>query len=106
PKKRFTVHPNPLGGMCYEHLISTEQVLAESTLLYRLRSPSRVIRTETTRLHQFEAGEALGGRPMLLRPLDVESAGDFVTARVAIAFNDDLVASIARPTASMTNFYC
>ncbi|MDB5451518.1 MAG: hypothetical protein JWO33_96 [Caulobacteraceae bacterium] len=107
PKKRFTNHPKPDGGICYEHLFSTEQMLPESSIAYRLYAPSRVARVEPMAPVVLETPARPIGQLLLFRPDLIESQGDFLEARAPVMFSgEEFVISIARPTAPMTRFYC
>lgn len=107
PKKRFTIHRPDGGRMAYEHLISTEQLAPESSLLYRLHAPSRVLRVEPLPPLRLEGPGRPVGASALFRPAAIDSGGDYLEARRPVLFGDDrLVFYIARPDRAMERFYC
>jgi homogentisate 1,2-dioxygenase len=107
PKKRFTVLRKPDGQMYYEQLLSTEQLMPESSLLYRLYAPSRVARVESRPSTRLDSPGRPVARSLLFRPDRIESSGDFLEARVPALFSDErLIFNVARPTKPMENFYC
>lgn len=105
PKKRFTVH-RPAGRFLYEHLIGAEGFDGESSLLYRLHSPTRVTHVDDLPPLALEGAGPPVGRNLLFRTDRIESRGDFVAARVPALFSGDaLIYNLARPTRSMERFY-
>lgn len=107
PKKRFTILPKADGRMHYEHLISTEQLTPESSLLYRLHAPSRLTRVEPMAPLSLETPGRPVGHGLLFRADRLESGGDYLDARTPVLFGENrLVFYIARPDRPMTRFYC
>jgi homogentisate 1,2-dioxygenase len=105
PQKRHTRLPNPLGGMYHEELMTAAGFSGPSSLLYRLRPPTRVLSSEAE--PALEPG--LLGDPMMrnhmVRMSSVKPGGNFLTARTYVAGNEDLVYSIVKPDTQVSGFY-
>jgi homogentisate 1,2-dioxygenase len=104
PAKRFTTLVNDNGGIFYEELMTSSGFEGPLSLLYRLRQPTRVLRTEPTTGTTLEPCEDGAVRNHLLTVERVTSTGDELAARVPLYFNDDLVYSLSHPSESTERF--
>ncbi|HES57812.1 MAG TPA: homogentisate 1,2-dioxygenase, partial [Firmicutes bacterium] len=57
PRKRHTVLRRDDGSLVYEELIGNESFAGGSSLLYRLRRPTQVLRTERVRELAWQPAE-------------------------------------------------
>jgi len=103
PQKRFTTVKRPGGGIYYEHIISAEGFDAEESIIYRLAMPTRILRKRVEVIRR-NFPDVLTGNA-LFHVASVPESGDYFSARKEMLFSDDLIFSIAKPTASMANFY-
>jgi homogentisate 1,2-dioxygenase len=104
PAKRFTTLANDHGGIFYEELMTSSGFEGPSSLLYRLRQPTRVLRTVPGAVVGLHAAGDATVRNHLLNVDRVTSSGDELAARTPLYFNDDLVYSLSHPTESSERF--
>jgi homogentisate 1,2-dioxygenase len=105
PAKRFTTLRDDAGALYYEELLSSVGFNGPSSLLYRRHPPTRVLRVEPAVGAVLEASHDATVRNHLLVVDRVKAAGDEVASRVPLYFNDDLVYSLSRPTATGDRLY-
>ncbi len=105
PQKRYTNLRKADGGIHYEHLMSAGGFEEEASLLYHLRSPSRV--TSVERMAPFEIKRCADPviRNLLFRIDRVRSEGDYLTSRKPMLTSDALTYYIAKPSQTMESFY-
>jgi homogentisate 1,2-dioxygenase len=105
PPKRHTRLLSPAGKMYHEELMTSEGFTGSSSLLYRLRPPTRVVKSE--KLPPLPLG--LANEPMMqnhmVRMDAIKPAGDFLTGRVPLAANSDIVYSVVKPDAQLPAYY-
>jgi len=104
PAKRFTILPRPNGGHYCEELYNSAGFDGPSSLLYRLHRPTRVARVEPLADAAIEPWREDTTRNHIIDPGLLHGHGDVLEARVPIAFNPDLVYSIATPDTGGTRF--
>ncbi len=97
PAKHFTILPRPEGGRYYEELYNSAGFDGPASLLYRLHRPTRVLHVEPESPMPVEAWDPGVVRNHSIDPSLLKASGDIFDARVPIAFNRDLVYSVATP---------
>lgn len=97
PRKRHTVAQHD-GGRLHEELMGEEGFSGVESLLYHLHSPSALVAIEPIAAPMAEDfGAPSGGlRPRHLQTTKLAQHGDAVTARTALAGNDDVALAYAR----------
>lgn len=103
PPKRFRRVRRPNGRIFYEHIMTAEGFEAESSILYRLSQPARILHTEIGRAEPPRFADTVGN--MLFQVERVQAGGDFLSARNQVLVSDEVVFSIAKPDKPMTDFY-
>jgi homogentisate 1,2-dioxygenase len=105
PRRRHTLASHREHRL-HEELMGEEGFSGASSLLYHLHSPSALVAIEPFEPPMSEAfvGSDDGLRPRHLRTGMLAAHGDAVTARVALAGNDDVVIAYTRATESSPLF--
>lgn len=103
PQKRFRRVRQPNGKIYYEHIMSGEGFEGDSSILYRLSQPARVLSTEIERNNPLELANHAGN--LLFEVERVSPGGDFLCARQPMLFSEEIVFSIAKPDSAMSDFY-
>jgi homogentisate 1,2-dioxygenase len=101
PHKRHTQHRAPDGALYAEELFGVEGFTGRSSLLYHVTPPTQVERIEPLGPVAIEEADDGVHRHRLVKTADVQAAGDAVTGRVPLFFNDDLVMGVVRPAEAM-----
>ena len=105
PPKRFTKLQLGDGRFVHEELFSTRGFAGDFSLVYRLNAPTRVVSIEALEGHELAAWNT-GPVDKHLFDLDrLDSKGDFFQARHALAFNEQIVFSLARVTEAMEDCF-
>ncbi len=104
PRKRHIVHRDN-GTLLTEEVMGFEGFSGLESILYHLVSPCRVIE-----LGEFEPIERTEWVPDAhahrhLRTWDVPPAGDAITGRQLLMWNNDVEISLCRPTEPMEGFF-
>ncbi len=92
-------------GLYYEHVVTTQGFDRAYSIMYHLRPPTRVRKTETVghvEIHPFEGQEL---RHHHLKTQDMPRGGDPIRGRVPIMFNEDLVCYRVKPDSPQTELY-
>ncbi len=92
-------------GLYYEHVVTTEGFDRAYSIMYHLRPPTRVLAVEhfgTVHVEKADEG-ALSHRH--LKTQSLPRAGDPVTGRIPMLFNDDLVAWRCKPLEPQQTLY-
>lgn len=102
PPKRHIIMPNPENsflneGLYYEHIITTQGFDRAYSILYHLRPPTRVLKTESAGQIPIEAADDRELRHHHFKTQDLPRRGEPVTGRVPMLFNADLVAWRCKP---------
>jgi homogentisate 1,2-dioxygenase len=103
PPKRHTRLARESGksfldeGIYYEHVVTTAGFDRAYSIMYHLRPPTRVKKTE---LAGHMALESVGDQPLRhrhIRTQDLPRGGDLIRGRVPLLFNDDVICYRCRP---------
>jgi homogentisate 1,2-dioxygenase len=105
PPKRHTQFRRPDGALYTEELIGNEGFSGLASLLYHYHPPVRVTGIRPCPLEAPEEWREPVQRHFHLRTKAAEPAGDPLTSRRVLMFNDDVSLAIARPTAPMDGYY-
>ncbi|HEY6563672.1 MAG TPA: homogentisate 1,2-dioxygenase [Pirellulaceae bacterium] len=111
PPKRHIQHRRPEAesfegeGLYYEHVLTTNGFDRSYTIMYHLRPPTRIREIEAAGTVELHAAEGLPLRPHHLRTGGMPRAGDGITGRIPLMFNDDLVVYRCRPQTSQQELY-
>jgi len=105
PRKRHTRLLSPTGSMYHEELMTSAGFSGPSSLIYHLRPPTRIFRSEK---EASLPGDVLN-EPLLLNHMvkidAVKPGGDFISGRTYLAGNDDLMYSVVKPDRKPAAFY-
>jgi len=106
PRKRHTVFRKEDGGIHYEHLMGNLGFTGLQSLLYTIRRPTSILRTEKVWERPWEADPDTTLRMRHFRTHQLEMPGPSAVAdRVPLLFNGDIAMSLARPRAEDPFFY-
>ena len=105
PHKRHTQFRRPDGGLYSEELFGEEGFNGVSSLLYHQFPPTRVSRLERFSSACLGEWEQSTHRHHHVQTKSIEAAGDPITGRRLMFFNNDCTISVARPTEPMDYFY-
>lgn len=106
PPKRFTKLQTEDGRFIHEELMSSQGFGSVWSLLYRLNAPTRVASIEPIEGHELVEWDTRLVDKHLFNVNHFDSKGDFFESRHALAFNDQIVLSLARVTSDMEDrFY-
>src|SRR5207253_8692793 len=101
PRKRHIEFPNKPGyrdeGIYYEEVVTTAGFGRAYSIAYHLRPPTRVRKVEGTGSLPLRAVEEPALRHHHFKSGQMKAAGDPVTGRVPLMFNNDVVMSRCRP---------
>jgi homogentisate 1,2-dioxygenase len=100
PRKRHTVFRKEDGGIHYEHLMGNLGFTGLQSLLYTIRRPTSILKTEKVWERRWEIDDDTTLRMRHLRTHALEVPGPSAVAdRVPLVFNGDVAMSLARPRA-------
>ena len=105
PAKRFTALTDAAGHLHYEELISSGGFGGPCSYLYRLRPPTRVLRTEAAKPSLPERWTEGTQRNRRFAVADIQVGPDGPAGRTPLFFNDDLVYSLMAPAGDGSAFY-
>lgn len=105
PHKRHTQFRRPDGGLYSEELFGEEGFVGVSSLLYHQFPPTRVTRVERWSAACPSEWEQPTHRHHHVQTKNIEPAGDLITGRRLMFFNNDCTISVARPAELMDYFY-
>jgi homogentisate 1,2-dioxygenase len=109
PRKRHIAHRHEPGfrqeGIYYEEVITTAGFGRAYSICYHLRPPTRVRRLEPAGTLPLEAVNEAVLRHHHLRTGQLRPAGDPITGRVPLLFNDDLILARCRPAQAQAELY-
>jgi len=111
PAKRHIQHKREKAGsykgegLYYEHIITTVGFDQAYSILYHLRPPTRVDSTEYLGSRPVEAADEQALRHHHFVTGKMERAGDPITGRVPMMFNDDLTSWRCRPAQQQAELY-
>ena len=105
PRKRHTAFRKPDGSLYPEQLMGNKGFSGQSSLLYHLRLPTRVVRQEVLGPVRPTAADRGPLRLRHFRSSELDRGGSWVTDRVPLLFNDDLTIAAAFCDADDSFFY-
>jgi homogentisate 1,2-dioxygenase len=92
-------------GIYYEHVITTQGFDRAYSIAYHLRPPTRVRNTERVGSVQLQEAGDQPLRQVHLRTAQLPRAGDPISGRVPMMFNEDLVCYRCRPHGAQSMLY-
>ncbi len=101
PPKRHTQHRAPDGSLYAEELFGVEGFTGRSSLLYHLVPPTRTHKVEPVGELVLEEADDGYHHHRLIDAAGVPPAGDAVTGRIPLFFNNDVVMGVVRPADAM-----
>src|SRR5438874_7384318 len=109
PPKRHTAHRTKPGfrgeGIYYEEVVTVGGFDRAYSIVYHLRPPTRVAKVEVAGAVPLEKVESPVLRHHHLRSAALPRAGDLITGRVPLLFNDDIALSRCRPARPQNELY-
>lgn len=105
PHKRHTQFRQPDGSLYHEEVMGVHGFSGIQSLLYHVRPPTQVERSELLRplCLEYEGPGALKHR--LFKSLQVQPGGDAVEGRIPLMGNPDVLLSVVRPDRPMDYWY-
>ncbi len=101
PHTRHTQHRAPDGSLYSEELFGVEGFTGRSSLLYHLRPPTETLRIEPVADVRLEVADDGLHRHRLVKTAALPPAGDAISGRVPLLFNDDVLIGVVRPAEPM-----
>ena len=92
-------------GLHYEHVVTTQGFDRAYSIMYHLRPPTRVAKTETVGQVAIEPAPNPELRHHHLKTQQMPRRGDPILGRVPILFNEDLICYRAKPETEQTELY-
>ncbi len=92
-------------GLYYEHVITTQGFDRAYSILYHLRPPTRVKKTETVGKFELKAVADQQLRHHHIKSQDMSRGGDPITGRKPMMFNEDLAAYRVKPDSQQPELY-
>lgn len=92
-------------GIAYEHVVTTQGFDRAYSILYHLRPPTRVVKTELAGTRHLERASDMPLRHQHFKTFEMPRAGTPITGRVPMLFNDDVVQSRCRPAQQQDVLY-
>ena len=92
-------------GLYYEHVVTTQGFDRAYSIMYHLRPPTRVVKTETVGQVAIEPAANPELRHHHLMTQQMPRGGDPISGRVPILFNDDLVCYRVKPESAQSELY-
>src|SRR6266487_4584816 len=109
PRKRHITHPQSPGyrneGIYYEEVVTTAGFGRAYSIVYHLRPPTRVAKVEPAGTAPLDRAELPVLRHHHLKSGNMPAAGDPVSGRVPLLFNDDVVIARCRPAQPQAELY-
>ena len=105
PKTRHTQFRQPSGAIYHEEMLTTAGFDGLSSLLYHVSPPTIVQSIKAQPPVRVEAHNDDVLRHHRFQTLGLQRAGDFLTARTPLFFNDDVVLSLCTPERPSEAFY-
>jgi homogentisate 1,2-dioxygenase len=92
-------------GLAYEHVVTTAGFDRAYSIMYHLRPPTRVKRTELAGSVKLEAIEDQPLRHRHVKSQDLPREGDLIRGRVPMLFNADMACHRCRPADAQKTLY-
>jgi homogentisate 1,2-dioxygenase len=109
PKKRHIAHRREGGyrgeGIYYEEVVTTAGFGRAYSICYHLRPPTRVRKIESAGTVKLDVAPEQALRHFHLKTGGMRAAGDPVTGRVPLLFNDDVLMARCRPVQPQGELY-
>ncbi len=111
PPKRHIKHARPVGeshlgeGLYYEHIVTTEGFNRAYSILYHLRPPTRIRKMEHVGQMPLQIADPVELRHHHIKTANMPRAGDPVSGRVPLMFNEDLAAYRCRPAEAQKTIF-
>src|SRR5258708_31505 len=105
PHKRHTQFRQPDGSLYHEELMGLRGFSGVESLLYHVRPPTQVRKTEVLCKVNIPFEEQGPLRHRHFRSASIPEFGDAIEGRVPLMGNNDVVMYVARPNRPMTYWY-
>ena len=105
PHKRHTQFRKPDGNLYAEELFSTEGFSNDSSLLYHLYPPTKIIETDTPINVMPEFAEEKMLKHRSFEGFNVKPAKDYLDSRQPVLVNNDVHIVLAAPQENMTGYF-
>ncbi|NLN33217.1 MAG: homogentisate 1,2-dioxygenase [Flavobacteriaceae bacterium] len=105
PQKRHVVFKDANGKHRYEQLFGTEGFSGVSSLLYHIHRPTQMLKFDEPIDVSPVAAIEKNITPRLVQGFKTKPTDDFLDARTALFFNNDLIMGVAAPRKSMTDYF-
>ncbi len=92
-------------GLYYEHVLTTDGFSGPYSIMYHLRPPTRTLSVEHAGTVELTEAVDLPLRHVHLKTGKMARAGDPITGRIPLFFNDDMVAYRCRPDSTQATLY-
>src|SRR6185312_9802112 len=97
PHKRHTQFRKPDGSLYSEQLFSTEGFSGDYSLLYHIKPPTEIIRTEKPKAVTPQIAEEKMLSHRSFEGFKIEPAKDYLESRQAVLLNNDVHIVLASP---------
>src|ERR1700761_6726879 len=97
PPKRHTQFRKPDGTLYAEQLFSTEGFSSNSSLLYHMHAPTKILKTEDAINVAPVVASAHLLKPRSFRGFKVTPEADYLKSRKIVLFNNDVQLALAAP---------
>jgi homogentisate 1,2-dioxygenase len=104
PSKRHSVFKKPNGDLYYEELMGRQGFSGNSTNMYHLQMPTRVVKVGALESFVPVAADA-EHRHRHIKTFEAKSGGDAVGARRLMLFNSDVLIHACHADSDMEDFY-
>jgi homogentisate 1,2-dioxygenase len=105
PHKRHIVFRQTNGELYHEELFGTEGFSSTSSLVYHLHPPTMVKEIGEPQNYAPEVGIDNNLKALSFNGFEVPATSDYLGSRKILFFNDDMNIGIARPSASMNDYF-
>src|SRR5258708_10407345 len=102
PHKRHTQFRKPDGSLYSEQLFSTEGFSSNSSLLYHIHAPTKIIRAEEPVNIAPVAASSNILKHRSFKGFKVAPDADYLKSRKVVLFNNDVQLTLAAPTKGLT----
>src|ERR1700761_182814 len=101
PHKRHTQFRKPDGALYSEQLFSTEGFSSNSSLLYHIHPPTRIIRTEEAVDVSPKAATPHILKHRSFKGFKIQPEEDYLKSRKVVLFNNDVQLTLAAPKSGL-----
>jgi homogentisate 1,2-dioxygenase len=103
PSKRHKIYRKPSGELYSEELVGNMGFVGPSSLLYHVRRPTAVRALQVVKQLTWEPAPSEPLRHRHFRTKNLSPAGDVITGRTPLVFNNDVSMSIVRSTGHISD---